>query len=167
MYIKYKQICISQKYFFKMIFSSKNIQLYVKCPTKNWLVTKPRTLACEQRAHCLHKRPVQMLLLCPITSRSRVHTVSSGRAGAPLTHTAIIWLYPLLHMGSLPFADGLNPLSERERERLSFSLRPADQSVTSLPGCIKDHMVVLQLRRSKEKYARKQLWSLTCSNPVY
>lgn len=121
----------------------------------------------KERTVWLHKRPVQMLLLCPIMSRSWVHTVSSGRAGAPLTQTAIIWLYPVLHMGSLPFADGLNPLSERERERLSFSLRPADQSVTSLPGCIKDHMVVLQLSRSKEKYAQKQLWSLTCSNPVY
>lgn len=43
----------SKGFFKKDFFSSKNIQLYIKCPTKNWLVTKPRTLACQQRAYCL------------------------------------------------------------------------------------------------------------------
>lgn len=43
----------SKGFYKKDFFSSKNIQLYIKCPTKNWLVTKPRTLACQQRAYCL------------------------------------------------------------------------------------------------------------------
>lgn len=59
--------------------------------------------------------------------------LSSGEAGAPHTQTAVIWLYPLLHMGRRPLLQGRNPLSKDRagERRTQLLLKSTVFSITS------------------------------------